>query len=415
MNSPNAKNRPPKHKRKGHTDYTLEDLTDPSAFEDQLSFLRNIPPERAAAAGIVLPFLSRRPGELPPGMSSPGVLSEGEFTASDGREDLPPDPLCPDSPLARTPVGSLGLPFSNQPKARRARTAQDGHSEGEERIYELLWRAGKAETADDDRRLVRASQAQLAVSARMDISNVRRNTRSLCDKLALEEIAPATRSGQATLYRVHSYRSILERRRAAGMEWVVKGRGVRFVPPPAEAEAPGELPPGTSPLLNNPPPGNLPPIASSSRPRNLPGLIIEERLNTTGRLEKPPAAAPAAIVRALRESLGRSDDALALRITEKCRENAPDATEEEIAHFVRLEIPNLIRDRTIRSVTGVLPTRVATCFRGESLRQFREQRQSAEQAERAKNLESARIILAEPHEWGEDQLAWAEQILRENT
>ena len=57
----------------------------------------------------------------------------------------------------------------------------------------------------------------------MTDKNCKRNTSSLIEKLALEVIEAEdihTRKGRT--YRVHSYASILIRRRAAGMEWVAR-------------------------------------------------------------------------------------------------------------------------------------------------------------------------------------------------
>lgn len=59
--------------------------------------------------------------------------------------------------------------------------------------------------------------------------NVRQNISRLYEKLALEIIEDfETISSQARLYRVYSYKQILERRRAVGLEYVLRNKGVVF-------------------------------------------------------------------------------------------------------------------------------------------------------------------------------------------
>ena len=56
------------------------------------------------------------------------------------------------------------------------------------------------------------------------------NIRNLTEKLAIEQVRSEDKKQQsAREYRVYTFKQILERRRAAGLEWVVKGRGVKFV------------------------------------------------------------------------------------------------------------------------------------------------------------------------------------------
>jgi hypothetical protein len=63
--------------------------------------------------------------------------------------------------------------------------------------------------------------------ARLSENNCRPNIRNLIAKLALEEISPEnSRAGIGKTYRVYSYAAILERRRAAGLVWVIRTKGV---------------------------------------------------------------------------------------------------------------------------------------------------------------------------------------------
>jgi hypothetical protein len=69
----------------------------------------------------------------------------------------------------------------------------------------------------------------------MDISNVRKNIRSLVEKLSIEIIADEISDvQQGKTYSIFSYRRILENRRQAGLEWIIKSiksKGVTFIDP----------------------------------------------------------------------------------------------------------------------------------------------------------------------------------------
>ena len=67
---------------------------------------------------------------------------------------------------------------------------------------------------------------------RMTPKNCKINTQRLIRKLALEVLSPYnTPESIGTTYRIFPSEAILRRRRAAGLEWVVRSRGVEFVDP----------------------------------------------------------------------------------------------------------------------------------------------------------------------------------------
>src|ERR1051326_8645965 len=141
------------------------------------------------------------------------------------------------SPLPRAPaaIESGGKRFH----VRRALLAQDGHSSGEEVLYQSLWNCRYARPEAKDTRLVTIGWKAMAKLARLTPRNTRRNCQSLIDKLAMEQLSGEnSRESIGRTYRLFSYKAILERRRAAGMEWVTRSRGVSFVAGPAGAEAP---------------------------------------------------------------------------------------------------------------------------------------------------------------------------------
>jgi hypothetical protein len=67
---------------------------------------------------------------------------------------------------------------------------------------------------------------------RMTPKNCKINTQRLIRKLALEVLSPYnTPESIGTTYRIFPSEAIVRRRRAAGLEWVVRSRGVEFVDP----------------------------------------------------------------------------------------------------------------------------------------------------------------------------------------
>ncbi len=83
----------------------------------------------------------------------------------------------------------------------------------------------------------------MAVVAGLSDKAVKRLTKSLIDKLAYDLTASensATKTGRT--YRIYSFANILKRRNAAGLQWVIKDKGVRFASKdtPINSSVPGE-------------------------------------------------------------------------------------------------------------------------------------------------------------------------------
>jgi hypothetical protein len=88
---------------------------------------------------------------------------------------------------------------------------------------------------------------------RMTPKNCKINAQRLIRKLALEILSPYnTPESIGTTYRIFPSEAILRRRRAAGLEWVVRSRGVEFVDPstgiPISAQLCGYVSEQTSPV-----------------------------------------------------------------------------------------------------------------------------------------------------------------------
>ena len=136
-------------------------------------------------------------------------------------------------PDAATGPEVISIPVSypsQRIRIRRCSATHDGHSLGEEVLYQALWKAAHPES--DEARTVVIGWRGMSQLCRMTPKNCKINTQRLIRKLALEILSPYnTPESIGTTYRVYSDEAILQRRRAAGLEWVVRSRGVEFVDP----------------------------------------------------------------------------------------------------------------------------------------------------------------------------------------
>jgi cell wall assembly regulator SMI1 len=124
-------------------------------------------------------------------------------------------------------------------KVHRCYRAQDAHSHGENQLYAALWHAGVPDGPETKRVIM--GWDRMARQAGMSDKAAKRNLKQLRDKLAVELLEvenSATRTGRT--YRIYSFRAILERRNAAGLHFVVRDKGVRFVQA-ADIESAGNI------------------------------------------------------------------------------------------------------------------------------------------------------------------------------
>jgi hypothetical protein len=122
------------------------------------------------------------------------------------------------------------VPAHQRLRIRRCTTTYDGHSLGEEVLYQALWKAARPESAET--RTIVIGWRGMSQLCRMTPKNCKINTQRLIRKLALEVLSPYnTPESIGTTYRVYSGQAILQRRREVGLEWVVRSRGVEFVDP----------------------------------------------------------------------------------------------------------------------------------------------------------------------------------------
>jgi hypothetical protein len=204
-------------------------------------------------------------------------------------------------------------------------------------------------------------------------------------------------------YRVFNYTTILERRRAAGMEWVIRTKGVRFVHreggevvsvPPTDSEGDNVSvggPPTVS--VGEPPTDSVPPYRNSFR----------------NKTEESSSSPSSVVVEALRAIDPGTDDDGAAQLVEASRKACPDATDEEIAHFTLLKGSS----KGIKQPLAFLKTAVPKCLQGESLRLYRRDVQQARKAQAQRDRlerEHWQRVLDNPGS-DEQSRAWAREAL----
>jgi hypothetical protein len=141
-----------------------------------------------------------------------------------------PDPVSSKSAGASFKKRSKGMPRYERPKPVIARHVQDGHSHSEHAMYTTLWDA--AEPHSPEARILTLGFGAMSQMVRLSLNNCRLNIRSLIRKLAVEEWKAAECERKiGKTYLIYNANAILRRRKAAGLEWIVRTRGVAFVDP----------------------------------------------------------------------------------------------------------------------------------------------------------------------------------------
>ena len=387
-----------------------------------------VPPSGTPLSGTPLstdPFTAA-PEEVPPESgpplpsaqpsTQPSLIAPAESGARErgaplsGVAILPlPDPA---PVLAYPPVASRPLA-----RIRRATLAQDGHSFGEQALYDALWQ--HAHPRDTDSRIVTIGYRRMAELARLTVNNCKANIQALIQKLAVEEAASFTHS-QGRTYLVYSYSAIIQRRRQAGLTHYIKSRGVVFVDPdtgepltirirdrsgipfsggPPTATIPEGDRKGTpEPAVSGAPPSAASPYSQISR--------NSFRNTTTSALPE--------LIQGLRQIVDFVDDEAAAVLWHQCRRRAGDCTPDEILHFARGKAA-MFRSGKIQNPVGFLLAVVPKCFEGASFLEFRR-----EQAARAREAEEQMVqmrrefeaILQDPNSSAADR-QFVERLLAE--
>lgn len=306
-----------------------------------------------------------------------------------------------------------GLPAARPYNVHRAVAAQDGHSHSEQMLYELLWRSAEAVDAGGNYRVIQIPQSELASAVRMTPKNLRGALERLAGKLSIEEIRTFDRGTRtARTWKIYSYAAILERRRAAGLQWVIRDRGVRFVDPTTMPARPHHVAVDEQHAVASLAPSGAGPARQ---------VRAMENPEATAAFPKGPAAVagrPSAqtfplTAKALREAAASCDERSVRRVVSACLNKAPDATDREIAHFMRRQAQRFRQHKQVQDLTVLLLIQVPKCFEGETFRVFRaaeRQLRDAERRERARWRREAEAVLDDPAS-SIDERHWARTTL----
>jgi hypothetical protein len=232
--------------------------------------------------------------------------------------------------------------------------------------------------------------ADIGFKVNMAKKNVRQNISRLFEKLAIEILEDfETINSQARLYRVYSYKQILERRRAAGLEYVLRNKGVVFctqdgtelVSSPAYVSSPGDKP-SIRPA---------PPKRRHASP--VPELPKYPRTLSAAPQDGSSDSADLEIVSQALSRYWAVDDAAAVQLLRDCRRVRKDARADEIAFFVQEKLELSRNSRSITNPTGLVLATVPQSFVGSSFEEFRRRMErhaklESEEAERKKQQEA---------------------------
>jgi hypothetical protein len=284
---------------------------------------------------------------------------------------------------------------------------QDGHSHIEQAVYQILWNNGMPQK--DGTRLCQLGLPRIAREACVHERNVgtiiRRLIQKEAVKIAQKEISDLR---TARTYRVYGYREILDRRKAVGLEWVVRRRGVEFVDfqtgqslfhdadlsPQAISTGDAVTPPVTDDVTAPESPG----VTAPESPAVTPGP-----LGITSGIRQETSASFSDILITALQKYGAVDDEVVAHLITACRQNAPDCTIDEIVAFVEQKGAMILQDRsgTIKRPIGFLLATVPKCFMGESFRLYRQAKFREEQKERSRREDAA----LELKKWRDEQHA----------
>jgi|GEM_PF-3920925 len=371
-----------------------EELARAPSLKGLLSFL-HVPPEesrqRYERTRQLAPLSERVTGMLdaPIGESPMGDLPIGDFERRPSRPAAPQGKLQIALREPEEPAPAEALPGSligRRQKIYRAVRAQDGHSAGEQLLYQALWRV--AEPEGDISRRIRIGYGGMQELCKLDRTNCKKNIRSLMEKLAVEVIGGFDVRGlQGYTYRIYPYSEILKRRREAGMEYVIRTSGVRFVNPPI-----GNLPMGDFQVT----------LADQTKPT-----------------KESSSVAPVDLGPGLRKHVEGFDDSAAAVLWGRCRAKARDCTAEEVLYCFEVKARQLLQSgKTVSNPVGLLLTAVPKCFEGPEplYLDYRRRKEGEVQARESAEAEHSRLvaeqeaILADP-EASEEDKRFARMIL----
>jgi hypothetical protein len=426
------------HRKRPDIEDVFSDMFGPNRVVAGVPTIEGLPNEVNTGAPNTGAPVRRAPNSeaLNKGAPDEGIAENCSGVGSPRQKDIPHEHT-PEAPYTSAPyIGApdLGIPeflLNRAPRIRECRTVQDAHTHAEQNLYTTMYRLGSPIAGTRNKRLTIGTRT-LAAAVPMSYSNCHANLRSLQQKFAIEEQGRLARHNDGKTFVVYGYETILERRREAGLTHVTKvTRAVSLVSPGALAGAPalgapvlqetrpqanvGALNP-SAPTNNTGAPDSAntgapdsantgaPDSANTGAPVLEPLLVSKENEGTTG--GKPASS----VLNALTQSFGFVDDDAAIRIISESRRRVPDATDDEIAHFITGTANRLRRMTGLNNPIGMLIVQVPKCFEGESFKTYRAVEQQRREAEERQNREIAIQVLNDD-ESPTEMKQWAREVL----
>jgi hypothetical protein len=304
-----------------------------------------------------------------------------------------PETGVPETGIPESESSAPALQMAPRPRRiRRVILAQDGHSLGEQALYEALWQAARPH--NNEARLINIGYRGMTALARLTVNNCKANIQSLANKLAVEEISSYTHA-HARTYLIYSFPAILERRKAAGFTHYIKSRGILFVDPESgkpltpsrtRRDTPEPRLPSSGIPLSAPKPHR---IKSGVPDSGDSGTPDSGTLNTRNQnLEITTSSSSAAGFPLTRQALTdfpdiHPSDHDVLELVERCIAVCADTQDAEIADFVRLKGSTLKTEAIRTSRMALLLKIVPLCLIGETLKLHRKRRREEFQAQQA--------------------------------
>lgn len=284
-------------------------------------------------------------------------------------------------------------------RIRRIILAQDALTHAEESVYDVLW--GPKNQNRDEQRLTSLGYDGISKAARVTKMNAKWIVERLIHKGFVKlETLPDPLRRIPTCYRVFSYRAALEDMRRRNRFHIVRtGNGVLFAHPfiPAatvSAESTDTVAHGQLETISVAQSATVAPAQAATVPR---GPQATVSVGDTPLDNSSEAVLIRVINAATNQIIG--NDAAAL-IVRRCRAQAPDCTNDELADIARTEATKAIRERR-SSLTGWLITVLPGRFTGDSFRIYRETQQQIREQEckaREEQEQQWRRILDDPTE-----------------
>jgi hypothetical protein len=279
-------------------------------------------------------------------------------------------------PLSGAPQPAIPFSTARKPVIRQATLVQDGHSFGEQAVYQALW--DNASPFDSDSRVISIGYRTLSGICHLTVNNCKANLLALSRKLAIKELTSHSPS-QAKTYQIRNYNAILRLRRQAGLTHYVKTRGVTFVDPNTGSDITG-IPESGTPLSIG---ARLPGIPESGTPEPITGtpdsggsgipVAATPSIDNYSRQFPASSSSPLptpSLRSALEDIAPTADDDAIARLLYACFSRCPEATEEDVRDGVCLKSLH-IRQGRVQNPLGFLLTAVPKLLEGEGLHRLR--------------------------------------------